>query len=228
MQARHVTDWIPRPEIASAGRASAAANLIASNPAPHLIAMIAQLTQNWWTFLLRGVCALLAGVFILVWPGSLILFFAAFALADGILALVAALGGYEKDRRVAPTWWLVIMGVCGVIAGVCAFKYPLMGLEMLVLFIAFWTFVSGVFGLFGAFDLPGESGGRGWLVFNAVISIVFSVLVFVWPVSGMFAIAWLIGFYAIFSGFSLAGLAFRLRGGPGKPGTHTDGTAHLG
>lgn len=173
--------------------------------------MITQLSKYWWTFLLRGLCALLIGICVIVWPASLIFFFALFALVDGLFALVAAISGYGKDNRVTPTWWLVMTGICGVIAGICALKYPLMSLEILVIFIAAWTLTTGLFSLFGSFDMPKGSGGKGMFIFNAVASIIFGLLVLVWPVSGAFAIAWFVAFYAILGGCTLTGLAFRIR-----------------
>ena len=67
------------------------------------------LARNWWLFLLRGVAALIFGVMSLVWPGislaTLILFFGAYVLVDGIFALAAAIVGRGNAEI---RWWLVL------------------------------------------------------------------------------------------------------------------------
>src|SRR5256886_10415864 len=54
----------------------------------------AAVQHHWWLFLLRGVAALAFGVLTLAWPGATLLvlmaFIAAYALVDGIVALVYA------------------------------------------------------------------------------------------------------------------------------------------
>jgi uncharacterized membrane protein HdeD (DUF308 family) len=61
--------------------------------------MLSALAANWWTFLLRGIAAVLLGLAVL-YPRSLIepavalvVLFGAYALVDGILALVAGIRG---------------------------------------------------------------------------------------------------------------------------------------
>jgi len=60
------------------------------------------LAGNWWAMLLRGIAAVLFGLAALFWPGLtlfvLIVFFGAYALVDGVLAIVA---GIKRVRREA-------------------------------------------------------------------------------------------------------------------------------
>jgi uncharacterized membrane protein HdeD (DUF308 family) len=94
-------------------------------------AMVHALAKNWWLLLLRGVAAIIFGVLAFAWPGltllTLILFYGAFALVDGVLAIVAAITGGAP----APRWWLVIVGLLGIAAGLLTFLMP--GLSALVL-----------------------------------------------------------------------------------------------
>ena len=69
------------------------------------------LSRSWWLMLLRGVASILFGIAAFIWPGltvlALTLLYGAFAMADGILSLGAALtGGGDKS---VPTWWLVLV-----------------------------------------------------------------------------------------------------------------------
>ena len=70
------------------------------------------LARNWWLFLLRGLAAITFGVLSLAWPGisllTLVMFFGAYALVDGVFALAAAVVGRgNADFR----WWLVLVGL---------------------------------------------------------------------------------------------------------------------
>jgi uncharacterized membrane protein HdeD (DUF308 family) len=55
------------------------------------------LAGNWWALLLRGIVAVLFGLTTLSWPGVtllvLVIFFGAYALVDGVFALVAGIRG---------------------------------------------------------------------------------------------------------------------------------------
>lgn len=66
------------------------------------------LHRSWWLLLLRGLIAIAFGVATFVWPQisllSLILVYGIYAVADGILALVAAIRG----GGIAPRWWLAL------------------------------------------------------------------------------------------------------------------------
>jgi len=81
------------------------------------------LAENWWLFLLRGIAAIIFGILAFVWPGitllSLTLVFGAYALVDGICALWSAISGHSSE--VVPRWWLAVVGVAGVLAGLIAF-----------------------------------------------------------------------------------------------------------
>ena len=63
--------------------------------------MLATLARNWWAVVLRGVCAVLFGVAALAWPGItlavLILLYGAYALADGILAIIWSFMSRGRD-----------------------------------------------------------------------------------------------------------------------------------
>ena len=67
--------------------------------------------------LLRGIAAIVFGILAFIWPGitlrTLILFYGAFALVDGVLALAHAIMGGNVGSR----WWLALVGVAGIAAG---------------------------------------------------------------------------------------------------------------
>jgi len=56
----------------------------------------------WWSWLLRGIAAIVFGVLAMLWPGitflAFVAMFAAYALIDGVLHLTAAFGRLRVSR----------------------------------------------------------------------------------------------------------------------------------
>src|SRR5258706_2060566 len=119
-------------------------------------AMVHALAKNWWLLLLRGIAAIIFGLLAFAWPGltllTLILFYGAFALVDGVLAIVAAITGGVPGSR----WWLAIVGLLGIAAGLLTFLMPGLSALVLLFFIAGWAMSPGVFTLLCAVHLLEE------------------------------------------------------------------------
>ncbi len=90
---------------------------------------------------------------------TLILFYGAFALVDGVLAVIAAITGGAP----APRWWLVIVGLLGIAAGLLTFLMPGLSALVLLFFIAGWAIATGVFQIIGAIQLRKEIDNE-WLL----------------------------------------------------------------
>ena len=88
--------------------------------------MLSLMAKNWWLFLVRGIAAIVFGILAIVWPGitllTLVFFFGAYALINGISAIIAAVRGEPGTR--GHGWSVAIIGVISVIAGIGAFFYP--------------------------------------------------------------------------------------------------------
>ena len=170
------------------------------------------LAHSWWVLALRGAVAILFGILALSWPGltlaTLVLLYGAFAFADGIISLWAAFFGGAKP---APTWWLIVVGLLGIAAGVVTFVYPGITAVLLVLFIGAWALVHGIFEIIGAIRLRKEIEGEWMLVLSGIVSVIFGALVLVAPGAGALALVWIIAVYAIVFGILMIGLAFRVR-----------------
>ena len=94
--------------------------------------MLTNLARAWHWIVLRGVFAVLFGIFAFIWPGitlaALVLVWGAYAIADGVMALIAAFTMHEEGKPMAS---LVIVGILGIAAGVVTFLWP--GMTALVL-----------------------------------------------------------------------------------------------
>jgi uncharacterized membrane protein HdeD (DUF308 family) len=174
-------------------------------------AMSALLARNWWAIALRGLAAILFGIIALLLPGvtmlALVLLFAAYMLVDGILAIVAGVRAARHHDR----WgWLVFEGAIDLIAGAIAVAWPLVTVVAFVWLLAAWAILSGVV-LFAASFRLNLARGRWLMTLGGAISVVWGVLLIVWPLTGALVLTWWIAAYALFFGGALLFLAFRLR-----------------
>ncbi|HEV7717816.1 MAG TPA: HdeD family acid-resistance protein [Arsenicitalea sp.] len=184
--------------------------------------MNAMMVDNWWVLALRGLLAIVFGISTFVVPVaallSLVLVFAAFSLADGVLGIVAAVRGARRGQR----WgWLVFSGIMSILAGIAALFWPHITVLVFVTLIAVWAVFSGVGMLVAAFQLK-TNHGRWWLVLGGVASIIYGGLLLVAPFIGALVLTWWLGAHALILGATLIVLAFRLRSHRGeRPGRHT-------
>lgn len=173
--------------------------------------MINILARNWWALALRGVAAVLFGIIAFAMPWLtltiLVYFFAAYLLIDGVFALIAGLRAAERHER----WGaLALEGILDLIAGAVIVAWPALSLLAFIYLAAFWAIVSGIALLAAAFRLHRQHGE--WLMLLAgLLSVLWGVLVVLFPVAGILVWAWWIGTYALIFGIAMLVLAFRLR-----------------
>lgn len=178
---------------------------------PVMDAMSAMLARNWWVVALRGVFAILFGLIALFLPGvaiaSLILLFAAYMLVDGILAIFSGVRAARQGER----WgWLIFEGIVDILAGLVAFFSPLLTVLFFVCLMAAWAVLSGAMMIGAAFQLH-IAHGRWWMLFGGIVSVIWGILLLLWPFVGALVLTWWMGAYALVFGGVLIALAFRLR-----------------
>src|SRR5204863_8804129 len=92
---------------------------------PMLLA-VHELAKRWWLLALRGVRAILFGLFAFAFPGqtlvTLMYIFGFYAVFDGVVAIAAGVRGKSG--------WLLLHGVLGIAAGIMTFAWP--GLTALI------------------------------------------------------------------------------------------------
>jgi len=174
--------------------------------------MWSDLGRNWGWIVVRGIAAVIFGVLALVLPGitlaALVLLWGAYALADGIIALIAA---FRIRDRGKPFWALLVVGILGIAAGILTFIWPGMTAIVLLAFIAAWSLVMGIFQIIAAVRLR-KSIEKEWLLgLSGLLSIIFGVLMLINPGAGALAVIWVIGAYAILFGVLLIALGVKLR-----------------
>ena len=177
-----------------------------------VVSATVELARWWWTFILRGVLAIAFGILAFFAPGLgiavLVGLFAAWALIDGATNLVAGFRTRGRDR----SWWLSILeGIVGIVAGVVALLFPVYAAGALVLIIAVWAIITGVFEIVAAIRLREQITGELWLGLAGLASILWGVILFLFPGAGALSLVWLIGGFAIAFGAFLVALGWRLR-----------------
>lgn len=173
--------------------------------------MLDGLARNWWLILLRGILAVIFGLLTFAWPGltlfTLVMFYGAYALVDGVFSLAAAV----TKGPPAPRWWLAIVGLLGIGAGIVTLMWPqVTGIALLYL-IAAWAIVSGVFQIIGAFRLRKEIEDEWLLALSGLVSVVFGALILANPGAGALGVAFAIGAFAVLFGVLQIALSLRLK-----------------
>jgi uncharacterized membrane protein HdeD (DUF308 family) len=109
-------------------------------------------------------------------------------------------------------WWLfLIRGVFALALGVFAVTFPGATLAVLVILIGAYLFVDGAVAVVKAFRVI-RSDAHWWvLLLEGVLGIVVGLVIFAWPGLSLLSLAYLVGYWAIFSGVSAIVTSMRLR-----------------
>lgn len=175
--------------------------------------MLGVLSRNWWVLALRGALAVLFGAVVFLTPGialsALIALIGAYMLVDGVFSIVNGV----RDRTTNRNWWVLLLeGVVGIIAGVLTFIWPGVTAVIVLYLVAGWAVVTGVFEILAAIRLREEIEGEIWLGLSGLVSIVFGVVLVLFPGTGILSLLLFVGAYAVVFGIIMIVLAFRLRG----------------
>ncbi len=174
-------------------------------------AMSTLLAQNWWAVALRGVFAIIFALIAFFSPGatilSLVLFFSAYMLVDGVFGIVSGIRAASNHQR----WGLLILeGILNILVGIIAFIMPGLTVLFFVTLMAVWSLITGILMIVAAFKLNPDYG-RGWLIFSGIVSVLFGVALLIAPLVGAVVLTWWLGAYALVFGIGLLVLAFKLR-----------------
>jgi len=174
--------------------------------------LLDRLAQQWWLVLLRGIAALLFGALAMVAPGSallaLLLLFGAYSFCDGVIALSVAFAGNDEE---APTWWLVSIGVVGMLAGIVIFGWPDLTGAILMTTIGLWAVLAGAVQIMGAFELRKEIESEWLLLASGIASLAFGLAVISFPHTAAVGLMWAIALFALTFGGLWIAFALRLR-----------------
>jgi len=165
------------------------------------------MANHWWLFAIRGVAAIVFGVFVFLMPGpgllTVLIFLSAWLAVDGVATIWHGIQGRSNRNGM----WFWLDGIISILAAAVILFAP--GLSALTL-----VFVAGVWSIMvGATRLVLAFRGRDVLLgLLGALSVLIGAWMIARPGPGLLAIIWLVGLEAIIAGGLLIALAFRLRG----------------
>lgn len=159
----------------------------------------------WWVLLLWGILTLILGVMFLTTPAIttilLITFMGAWWLVGGLFQI----GSLFVDRT--NMGWKIFLAIINIIAGALILIYPIYStvfvLSFFVIFVGFFACFIGASHLFQAFKQ--KDAGSGVL---GIISIIFGILLLVYPMVTASLIPFLAGAFCIVAGFCSIATSF--------------------
>ncbi len=169
--------------------------------------------RAWWALVIRGVLAIVLGIFIIVRPmesvAAFALVIAVWALVQGIVSIVHAF----DLRSIAPHWWLMLLsGIIGVGFGIAAlYYYPGLSLTFAVVWAAWWLMLGGVTATTIAVQERRMGMSWGWTMAWGVLGVAAGIFAIVSPPVTLLALISLISAFGIISGSMLLVGAYRLR-----------------
>ena len=168
----------------------------------------------WWLVLLWGLLSLIIGIMFLTTPGITTLIMITFMGAYWLVGGFFTLGSLFVDKT--NMGLKIFLSVVNILAGIIILLYPLYSavfiLSFFAIFIGFWGLFIGAVHLFQAFKT--KDGGNGVL---GIISIIFGIIILIYPLIAAELIPFIVGVFAIVSGIAAVIAAFQVKKVAGSP-----------
>ncbi len=169
------------------------------------------LSRHWWVVLLFGLFAVAFGVLALMAPvrtaAVLAMWLGVMAIVEGVVALASAIGGSAPVSR----GWAVFYALVSLAFGVLAILNPLAMASVLLLFLAAWLVVGGIYRIVFAIRVRRHIRGEWLLVLSGLLAVALGVMFALNPLGGLMVTSLWIGAMALVYGVLQVVVAFRLR-----------------
>lgn len=97
-----------------------------------------------------------------------------------------------------------LIGVLTLLAGIAVISHPVMSSAVLTVLLSVYFLADGLAELFAAAGLPSGQGGKGWLIFDGVVTLILGVMIFTgFPIAGVIAIGVFLGIKLLFVGMTM-------------------------
>ena len=105
-------------------------------------------------YLVTGALSVIAGIFVVAWPGPTLLVIALFIgvsiVIYGIMNVAGAIGNRDRARY----WWVVlVIGVLEILLGFWLLRRPGLTLAVAITAIGFWALFVGVMQIVVSFEI---------------------------------------------------------------------------
>jgi uncharacterized membrane protein HdeD (DUF308 family) len=166
----------------------------------------------WGALAIGGIFAIVLGMVAILWPDAtlrvVVVLLGVYAFISGIFTvLVGAVWPPGWGLR----WPMVLQGVLGILVGILVFIRPETAELALLYIIAAWAIISGILQIAGAVRLRRVIPDEWTSILGGIASVVFGVLLAIWPKGSLIALVWIFGVFAVVFGIMQLVLANRVR-----------------
>ena len=173
------------------------------------------LPRAWWVMLLRGILAIILGLFAFLQPACMLIglvqVMGLFFLLDGMLLIIGAITGFTGGSR----WLALLGGIFYMLAGVAIFSSPLLVTlvtEVFVIYLmAFFVLITGIMRIATAVRLWKTSNHKWLLLVEGIIGIIFAIILIESPIVSAVVLMQIVGVIAVVLAINMIILAFGLR-----------------
>jgi uncharacterized membrane protein HdeD (DUF308 family) len=166
-------------------------------------------SRGWSVFL--GILLLIAGVLSLTLPHvagiAAGLFFGWLVLCAGVAHLIYA----WSEHGAGHILWQILIGLVYMAAALYMLIFPMAGMAVLTLVLAFYIAVAGILDI-AEFAALHRLRGAGWFLADGIISLILAGLIFAhWPSRSFWVVGVLVGISLLFSGIARLTLPMQSR-----------------
>ena len=180
---------------------------------PNSAASFPSMAKKIWIFvIIRGVLAIIFGLIALFAPIAtaiaLAILIAAYAIVNGVFDIIEAIR-HRGSSSMVPG---IVLGAVSIVFGILVLVWPGMSLGILVILVGVWAVIIGIIQIVASVRHRAVThSGWVWGIIGGALSILFGILVLIWPGTGLVSIIWIIGIWAIVWGITLIILGVQLR-----------------
>jgi uncharacterized membrane protein HdeD (DUF308 family) len=180
---------------------------------PNTAAGFPSLAKKIWIFaIIRGVLAIIFGLIALFSPiataVALAILIGAYAIVNGVFDIIEAI----RHRGSSSMVLRIVLGAVSILFGILVLVWPGISLAILVIMVGIWAIIIGIIQIVASVRHRAvPHSGWVWGIIGGALSILFGILVLIWPGTGLVSIIWIVGIWAIVWGITLIVLGVQLR-----------------
>lgn len=159
----------------------------------------------WKPLILKGIIFFILGLFCLIFPWAT-LNLGAYLIAILLLfvSIAALFSGFAAFGEPKSTWWMILLGIIGVVVALFCFVNPNFMIVLATVFIGIIALISGITDVIFAFG----RGLSGWMrilmILVGILGIIIGLVFLIFPSMGAEVLIYVVGILLVLGGvFSL-------------------------
>lgn len=168
--------------------------------------------KNWWFLAVNGLVCILLGLllftFTMEFLKTVIFWFGLLVLLSGGGLMLTGINAIRKDRAAG---MIIVEAVAAIAIGLVLIFYPDFSLALFLVLIGVWALMVGIVQLTVLFSLKSVLKGKTVLLINALVTLLFGVLLFFNPFDWANFMGKVIGILAMLIGVLMIYIAFVIR-----------------